>query len=792
MPDREVPKREVWRAALLLVALVAIVQHDVIFLGRSLIATNYRNPVDDRPVPENFGPHVVPYTEWTERNLSTYANIRDPAATWWQWEPATQFLKQAIRDREWPFWDLYIAAGTPAMANLVPEFFFPPFLVVVLLGATPALLNVYFVLLTWFASFATFLFVRRHHVAFGAAMTSAVAVLLSGAVHQHLGTFIGQTAACFPLVLLATRWFFDLPTGQRAVGMSLIYAMTALASFPPLLLAMFGIAALYGLTVLWNEFDGRDRWRAAGYWICALAVSVGLVAFYYLPALAARAASPQMAEYYGSAGLETMPAVHLYQLISGTLMGGSTTYLIPPIKTSGPYIPYIGLTAIALALLARAGGDPRRRSLLIASGIAVAGIVLKLVGSPVVQWSGGLPTLREIHIVHYFGVPVGMLIACVAGVGVQSLLEGTMTRARAAVVAVAALVAAESLWRVAEAHGALTSRVAEYWLRDWRVLASVTVGTAALIVVSALLNGGPRVRAAMAAGLAALVAGDGLFNGWYPNPAAWNMFDHPAPYVRALQQRDGLERAFTFGAPNANLNSAFRIFTLDSLMAFNPPRVHRLYHRYSAPRPEAFLREASQIPPEPVLDRSNVGIIAVNLAFSDVVQQAVSRGYTQIFHDGLFGLFARQTLPRFMFSSDYQIVSTGDALEAIGSGDSRQIVLEQQPGVAAAPNTPADPSVRVESYRRNSATVVVDAPRPGLLYAAESYFPGWTATVNGAPVDILPANYAFRAVAVPAGRSQVVFRYWPPGLTAGLAVSGISMLALCALAFAARSGLKKP
>lgn len=170
------PRREGWRAAVALVALLAVTQYDVIFLGRSLISTNYSNPIDFRPLPENYGPQFVSHDEWLSRNLLPYANVRDAGATWWQWEPSTQFLKRAIHDREWPFWDPYIApGGTPAMSNLVPAFFFPPYLLVVLLGASVQLLNAYFLFLIWAAAFFTFLFVRRHDVGFLPALTAAAA-----------------------------------------------------------------------------------------------------------------------------------------------------------------------------------------------------------------------------------------------------------------------------------------------------------------------------------------------------------------------------------------------------------------------------------------------------------------------------------------------------------------------------------------------------------------------------------------------------------------------------------------
>ena len=52
------------------------------------------------------------------------------------------------------------------------------------------------------------------------------------------------------------------------------------------------------------------------------------------------------------------------------------------------------------------------------------------------------------------------------------------------------------------------------------------------------------------------------------------------------------------------------------------------------------------------------------------------------------------------------------------------------------------------------------------------WYPGWTATVNGHPVAILPADLAFRAVPLPEpGKHQVVFTYHPVGFDWGLMIS---------------------
>jgi hypothetical protein len=785
-----VPCRETLCAAALLLLIMAVLQYDVLFLGRSLITTDFYNPVDDRPLPQNYGKDFVPREEWTRRNLVPYANLRDAGATWWQWEPSTQFLKQAIHKREWPFWDPYIAGGTPAMANLIPAFFFPPYTAVVALGASVRLLNAYFLFLTWGASLLTFLFVRRHGVSFIAGLTGAVVVLMSGAVNQHLGTFFGQTAACLPLTLYATRLFLDLPNRSRSAGLAVAYATSALASFPPLLVAIFGVTALYALVAITAEPGLEGRGRLGMAWCLAVALSLGLVSFYYLPALAVRAATPQVTAIYRGAGMVTMPIRDVYQILSPTLMGGVQTYISSPLGPMGnpnlPFIPYVGLVPVTLALLVRRPVNSKGRTLLLASALSLVVLLLKLFGPSIIQWIGRLPFLGEIDMAYYFGIPVGFLVACLAALGVQAMFSGATSPTRALLVAIAIGGMTGSLWPLAERLGVFKSPSAAYWIRDWRVLAAITVLSATTILIAALIRHRLLARRITVTVVLGIVAAEGCFNGWYPHPKAWSIFDHPAPFVRVLQRTNPFDRLLSFNALHANLNSAFGIYSMDSMMAFNPPRAFELYRRYVQPAAGGqFMTEGRHIPPEAVLDRANIALLGMKSGdggYAELVRDAEARGYVPDFDDGFVALFRRPTLPRFLYSSQYRVVPTAAALEAIADPHPRDIVLEEEPGFDVAPNAPGDPPVGVEAYNRNSLALVVDAPRPGLVYVADNFFDGWTAVVNGAPARILPANYAFRAVVVPPGRSRVEFRYWPPGLTTGLWITGTSVLTLLCLA----------
>ena len=64
-----------------------------------------------------------------------------------------------------------------------------------------------------------------------------------------------------------------------------------------------------------------------------------------------------------------------------------------------------------------------------------------------------------------------------------------------------------------------------------------------------------------------------------------------------------------------------------------------------------------------------------------------------------------------------------------------------------------------------------------LVFFSIPYESGWSATVNGQPTDIEKVNVGFMAVKVPANQtSTIAFNYKTPGLTAGIVVSGVSVV----------------
>jgi hypothetical protein len=109
--------------------------------------------------------------------------------------------------------------------------------------------------------------------------------------------------------------------------------------------------------------------------------------------------------------------------------------------------------------------------------------------------------------------------------------------------------------------------------------------------------------------------------------------------------------------------------------------------------------------------------------------------------------------------------STPDFARAtvILEGQTKLIQTGCDPQVAA--------SVRKIAESQNRLEIQIVSPSSGYLVIADTFYPGWKAQVDGKPMDILPADYLFRAVAVPAGEHRIVFQYSPLSFQIGLLAS---------------------
>jgi len=114
--------------------------------------------------------------------------------------------------------------------------------------------------------------------------------------------------------------------------------------------------------------------------------------------------------------------------------------------------------------------------------------------------------------------------------------------------------------------------------------------------------------------------------------------------------------------------------------------------------------------------------------------------------------------------------------------------------VATTARQPSPGDERREVSEVAGGTVVVTREHPETVHVRmtsphetafllfnESYYPGWSASLDGKPADLLAANMRFMMVSVPRGEHEVVFEYRSTWLPLGLCISAIGGLLLAAL-----------
>ncbi len=160
-------------------------------------------------------------------------------------------------------------------------------------------------------------------------------------------------------------------------------------------------------------------------------------------------------------------------------------------------------------------------------------------------------------------------------------------------------------------------------------------------------------------------------------------------------------------------------------------------------------------------------------------------------YDGLTLLEPIRRLPRATMFFDAELSGSDRIAAQILAGDPDRIfttVLLADSGAARNARRQlgtADPNATVTLIRNEPERMAweVETEAPGLLLVNDAYYPGWTATVDGEPSDILRANIAFRAILVPDGRHEVAMQYQPKSVRYGTVVSIISLIIVLSAAF---------
>lgn len=91
--------------------------------------------------------------------------------------------------------------------------------------------------------------------------------------------------------------------------------------------------------------------------------------------------------------------------------------------------------------------------------------------------------------------------------------------------------------------------------------------------------------------------------------------------------------------------------------------------------------------------------------------------------------------------------------------------------------------VKITSYAPNQLAYDVKSDKGGVLVFSEIYYPGWTATVDGQPVELGRVDYILRALNIKAGSHKVVLSFFPKSVdtTESVAYASYAILVIAIL-----------
>lgn len=151
-----------------------------------------------------------------------------------------------------------------------------------------------------------------------------------------------------------------------------------------------------------------------------------------------------------------------------------------------------------------------------------------------------------------------------------------------------------------------------------------------------------------------------------------------------------------------------------------------------------------------------------------------------VFEDAAFNVYENtRFVPRALIVNDARVVTNrAAALEAVRANDFdpfQFVVLER----SVASSTPTNSAfAQIVGYGPNEILLDVRAVGGGILVLSEVNYPGWRAWVNEREVEILRANYLFRAIELPADAQRVRLLYDPPWFKVGVGFFAATIIGL--------------
>lgn len=692
--------------------------------------------------------------------------------------PIQTFAAQSFANGEIPFWNPYTFCGMPFFADLQVGFFYPLNRLTVLFLDSSGNLSVWglqFIIILHFfiAQVSMYYLMRYFKVSSFGAIIASISYAFSFIMVLHvIHPMMVYHLAWFPLILMYYFKSLDTLKIKFAIISGLIFGISMLAGHPQTILYE---ALFLGLALIWfgvakirqGELkSGRlVKFIIAG--LLPMIISVAIFSVQYLPSQDLAELSKRAEASYESAVEGSLEFKQIYTGLVPKFFGfvdAKGDKSVPYHLENAPYYYYwdtafyFGITAIILAFFAIVNGYRNRLTAFLIF-ISVFGFLFAL-GDNFVLFKifYNLPFFGLLRIPARIMFFVVIAFSFLAGLGFDAIAKSPKNRKIFMQVLIA--VAFPLIFSLLIAGGVLQGMLSTPEqlispIQSFGTIAFVFVAIISLVLI--LMN--KSILKPIVAGTILVIL---TFIDLYNQGVDFNNGDKDPKLAYTLDNQT--KQMFV----PKDINNLYRVSTRH----YNPSYMATM--RNQGLIDKIMLVEGynqlvfNHIPPPcDVKNIHDLYNVKYELAFNNSARQ--------------FNFVERQSyLPRAWFVYDSKSTTPENVKSYIETNKnidfSKTVVLEKNISTKNIDDSiPPENSIKFTKYSNNGITCDVSSQKDGILVFSEIWYPDWKAYLDGEEVEILKANYSFRAMEVPKGTHKIEMKYESDKFNVGLAISLITI-----------------